>query len=183
LRSSISESRYLRRGAVADQAVERTPRNNLQIHLLVNLPYASTPGIRAYSQDYTFDLFRFDNSSWAIHFRSPPVLAGVLSVGLSVSQSLLGYYVPYKAYDEESKNFTTRTEGFKSDIQGPEQLLTTREALAASQNMNVTTTAVASLPNCHERLWSLQDRADKCLRKMFTEESRMENWLGMKRLQ
>jgi hypothetical protein len=109
--------------------------------------------------------------------------AGVVSLGLSVCQGLLAYYDPYKAYNEEIKNLTIRTEGLKSVLQGLQQLLTTHEALDVSQTMNLMPIVVTTFLNCHEGLQSLQDRLDKYPRKRSTKISKIEALFDTKRLQ
>lgn len=108
--------------------------------------------------------------------------AGLVSLGLTVCQSLLAYYDPYKAYNDEIRSLLMRTEGLKSVLQGLQQLLTTNAALDVSQSMNVMPTVVTTFLNCHEGLRRLQDRLNKYPNINSTKVSTMEAWLDTKRL-
>jgi hypothetical protein len=83
---------------------------------------------------------------------------GVVSLGLTVCQSLISYYGSWRAYDEEISSVTRKAEGLKTTLEALQNPLRKLESANAMEILEVHKGILA----CAETLHKLRKTAEKC---------------------
>ena len=84
--------------------------------------------------------------------------AGIVSLGLTVCQSLISYYGPWSAYGEEMSELACKAEGLKTTLQTVQGTLEKFESTESIQTMEVQT----GIMSCKEALQRLEKEIEKC---------------------
>ncbi len=83
---------------------------------------------------------------------------GVISLGLTICQSLISYYGSWKAYDDEIKSLSYKAEGLKTTLQTLQHPLRKLESANPSETMEVQSRVLA----CEEVIQKMGKRVRKC---------------------
>jgi hypothetical protein len=83
---------------------------------------------------------------------------GIVSLGLTVCQSLISYYGPWSAYDEEISELARKAEGLKTTLQTVQGTLEKFESTEMIQTKEVQTRIMP----CIEALQRLEKEIEKC---------------------
>lgn len=87
---------------------------------------------------------------------------GIISLGLTVSQGLLAYYGPFKAYDEQIQDVSSRITSFNNTLKALEDVLANARILSSTVTTQSATVALDCIFNCKEGLERLENMLDKC---------------------
>ena len=83
---------------------------------------------------------------------------GIVSLGLTVCQSLISYYGPWSAYNEEISELASKAEGLKTTLQTVQGTLEKFESTESIQTMGVKT----RIMSCIQALQRLEKEIEKC---------------------
>ena len=87
---------------------------------------------------------------------------GIISLGLTVSQGLLAYYGPFKAYDEQIQDVSCRITSFNNILKTLEDVIADARIPSSTLTTRSANVALDCIFNCQEGLERLENMLDKC---------------------
>lgn len=107
---------------------------------------------------------------------------GVVSLGLTVCQGFLAYYEPWKAYDEEIHNFTSRVDNLQALLQVLETLVSEAHDRSLSFE-RYHSLILGNLKACRQACQKLEEMLQRCkANPTSTEGVKKHDWLQLKRV-
>ncbi|KAL4960356.1 uncharacterized protein BDV14DRAFT_182803 [Aspergillus stella-maris] len=108
-------------------------------------------------------------------------VVGVVSLGVTVCQGLIAYYGPWKSYDDEINDFTTRLEGLQRT------LVVIRSFISPEHDLGLPSASyrelvVLQLVSCEEACRRLSSILERCKSTETTPFVRKHDWLRLRRI-